>query len=233
MGKDKRGKTVAAKYKMQTKLTLYNLMWVFLAASFLGVISETILIFITHGRLERTSGVLYGPFNQVYGVGAVMFTVILYRFNKRKSYSVFIAGMMFGMVFEYVCSFLQQVLLGSKCWDYSTMPGNIAGRTNIIYGLGWGFMGVLFITKFWPWLSYLVGKIPKKIGKPLIMVTSGLLVLNIIFSGIVLLRTSQRLAGIAAQDPVSQWIDVNYPVSFVKARYPALSFEEMDKGINR
>ena len=84
------------------------------------------------------SSVIYGAFSIVWGLGAVILTVVLQRFAGREDRYVFIAGSVLGGVYEYVCSVFTEVFFGTTFWDYSDMPFNIGGRTNLLYCIFWG-----------------------------------------------------------------------------------------------
>lgn len=211
-------------------LSVYNLIWVFIIASFVGVVSETVLHYLTSGQLVRTSGMLYGPFNQVYGCAAVVAVLLLYRFRDRNNLVIFLVSMMLGMSFEYLVSYTQELLFGSTSWDYSGMKGNIGGRTNLLFGLGWGVMGLLFIVHFWPWMSEMIARIPNKIGKPLTVVVTVLLMANLSLSAAAVLRESDRQKGIAATNPVAVWLDATYPNSVIAAKYPEMNFGAIGTG---
>ncbi|MGD9560020.1 MAG: putative ABC transporter permease, partial [Oscillospiraceae bacterium] len=141
-------------------LNLYKLIWLFIIGCVIGVLFETLYVYFTTGMWERRSGMLYGPFNQVYGLGAVLFTLVLYRFRKKNALLIFLASAVIGGAFEYVCSWVQQLAFGSVSWEYSDMPANVGGRTNLFYSLGWGLMGLIFITHTWPFISEMVERIP-------------------------------------------------------------------------
>ena len=48
-------------------LNFYKLFWVFFIGSFLGVVIEVLFCLATQHRLESRTGLVYGPFNLVYG----------------------------------------------------------------------------------------------------------------------------------------------------------------------
>ena len=62
---------------------LYKLLWVFYLGSFLGVVVEVIWCLVIHGYIESRTALVYGPFNPLYGVGAVALTLALYRYRNR------------------------------------------------------------------------------------------------------------------------------------------------------
>ena len=71
------------KKSFATGIGFYKLFWVFFIGCFVGVVIEVLFcIFVTEHRYESRQGLIYGPFNPVYGFGAVAMTLVLYLFRK-------------------------------------------------------------------------------------------------------------------------------------------------------
>ena len=206
-------------------LNIYKIIWIFIVGSFIGVLFETFYVHHMEGVWMRRSGMLYGPFNQIYGMGAVLFSVALYRFRHKSALIIFFASALIGGFFEYVCSWVQEIMFGSVSWEYSEMPMNIGGRTNVFYMFGWGIMGVIFIMHIWPFLSEMIERIPNKIGKPLTVVLTVLLAVDLLLSGMAVFRENQRKTGVPATNAVEEWLDKTYPDSLLKEKYPSMQFK--------
>ncbi|MFQ8758821.1 MAG: putative ABC transporter permease [Intestinimonas sp.] len=65
-------------------------------ASFLGAITETLFMLLTRGELQNRSGLIYGQFSLVWGLGAVLFTVCFHRLTGRRDLVIFLAGTVLG-----------------------------------------------------------------------------------------------------------------------------------------
>ena len=89
------------------------------SGSFAGVIVELLWCLLRNGYLESRSGLVYGPFNLLYGAGATALTLALYRFRNRNSWISFLGGFLVGSAVEYACSWGQEMIFGSCSWDYS------------------------------------------------------------------------------------------------------------------
>lgn len=80
------GKTGAAIKKQAASfasgLNFYKLVWVFAISCIIGFVLETLFCLVTKGYIESRQGMLYGPFNQVYGFGAVLMVLLLHRLTK-------------------------------------------------------------------------------------------------------------------------------------------------------
>ena len=56
------------KKSFATGIGFYKLFWVFFIGCFVGVVIEVLFcIFVTEHRYESRQGLIYGPFNPVYG----------------------------------------------------------------------------------------------------------------------------------------------------------------------
>ena len=77
-------------------ITLTKMFWVFLICSLLGDIIETFFVRFTAGIWMSRSSVLYGPFSIVWGLGAVVLTVVLSPLSKKGDRYVFLGGFLLG-----------------------------------------------------------------------------------------------------------------------------------------
>ena len=76
--------TVAKGMVFASGLTLTKMFWVFLICSLLGDIIETFFVRFTAGIWMSRSSVLYGPFSIVWGLGAVVLTVVLSPLGQKR-----------------------------------------------------------------------------------------------------------------------------------------------------
>ncbi len=141
-----------------------KLFYLFVIGSFIGTILETIWAFCVDGHFEMRVGMVYGPFIPVYGGGACFLTAALYKLYKLNDTLVFVISAFVGAGFEYFCSWLQEQMFGTVSWDYSDTPFNLDGRTNLMYALIWGFLGLVWVRYLYPWTAKLIEKIPKRAG---------------------------------------------------------------------
>ena len=190
---------------------IYKVLLLFAAGCIGGVVVEMFWSLATRGHVEIRSGMVYGPFNAVYGIGAVMLTVCLYQFRNRGAIWSFLGGFLVGSVVEYGCSWVQEALFGSRSWDYSSMPLNLNGRICVTYSVFWGLLGVLWIKDLYPRMAKWILKIPNRIGKPVTWVLTAFLLVNIVVSCVAVSRWSGRTAGLPASNPFWEFVDERFP----------------------
>ena len=120
-------------------MNFYKLFWIFVIGYFLGVVIETLWCLIRYRKLESRKGLVWGPFNLVYGFGALVMTLGLYPLRDNRDLFIFAAGALLGGVFEYICSVVQEKVTGTISWDYRNFPLNLHGRINLLYCFFWEF----------------------------------------------------------------------------------------------
>ena len=80
-------------------LNFYKLFWMFFICCFLGVVIETVFCLVTTGRLMQRTGLVWGPFNLIYGIGAVLLTICLRPLIGKSDRWIFIGGAVLGGAF--------------------------------------------------------------------------------------------------------------------------------------
>ena len=204
-------------------LNFYKLFWVFFLCCFLGVVIETVFVWATTGRLMQRTGLVWGPFNLIYGVGAVLLTVCLHPFIGKSDRWIFVGGTVIGGAFEYFYSWLQEAVLGTVSWDYSQMAFNLNGRINLLYCQFWGVLALVWVKELYPRLNgFIERRVSKTYGVAITWVLVVFMVANSLTSGLAVLRQSQRYDGVPAASGWQQFFDAHYPDSRLARIYPSM-----------
>lgn len=207
-------------------LNIYKILWICYLGSFLGVVVEMLWCLVTNGYIESRSGLVYGPFNLLYGFGAAVLTAALYRFRNRSGKLSFLGGMVVGSAVEYACSWFQEVAFGTRSWDYSDMPFNLNGRICLLYSIFWGVLGLLWIKSLYPRMAKHILKIPNKAGVVLTWVLCAFFVLNAFVTSAATLRWVSRDAGEAPQNVFEELIDSHFPDERMEKIFANMTFAE-------
>ena len=207
-------------------MNFYKLFWVFFIGCFLGVLVETIWGLITKHHFESRQGLIYGPFNLVYGFGTFLLTICLSWLIKKGDLWIFLGGIIIGDAFEYFCSFLQETLFGTVSWQYDHLPMSINGRITLKYSVFWGLLALIWMKFCYPLLSKWIEKIPSHIGKPLTWILLVFMILNTLISGLAVARMTQRHEGIPAQSQIAVFLDKHYPDELLHRVYPNMMYVE-------
>lgn len=208
-----------------------KIFFIFVIFSIFGAYYEEILTltrtFLRTGVIEWQArrGVLYGPFSPIYGAGAVLLYVFLGKKESLSWLKTFFYGSIFGGVFEYLISLLQEIFTGTTSWDYSHHILNIGGRTTIIYMMFWGILTVLFLKILCPILSRLLEKIPNRIGNYITVCLAVFLFFDCLISWTALIRSYLRREQIEPITPVGRLYDKIYPDTVLQESFPNMNFQ--------
>jgi Predicted membrane protein len=198
----------------------HKLVWLFFISAFLGDMIETVFCLITSGVLMSRSSVVYGPFSIVWGLGVVVLSIMLHRYQDREDRYIFLFGTAMGGVYEYICSVFTELAFGTVFWDYSGIPFNLGGRINLLYCFFWGFASVVWIKLIYPRLSRLIEKIPQKAGTVMTWCIVAFMSANILISGSALIRYSERAADLPPANALGQYLDIRFPDERMERIYP-------------
>ncbi len=139
-----------------------RLVCLFIIYSIMGWIFETFYCTVTSGKW-RNRGFLYGPVCPIYGVGALLLSLLsriagTYSFVY-EPWQVFLVSAAGASVLEYYTSLILEKLFHAMWWDYSKLPFNIQGRTSLFTSLGFGVAGLVIIYAIMPFTENGVGRI--------------------------------------------------------------------------
>ena len=190
---------------------------IFIIGSIIGSFYEEILnlllVYSKTGNIvwEYRRGVIYGPFNVIYGFGAVIIVSLLVDKN-HKWYQTILYGALLGGGIEYFIGFLQETFTNSISWDYSNQVFNFNGRTSILYCIVWGALGVVFIKFVYPYFDKIFDKVLYKVGAKIITAFAVVfMIFNISISSLAVQREYERRENIEAESKMDIFLDKHFP----------------------
>lgn len=226
-----RSKTPVQPRKFAEGLCFKKLFFVFLIGSVIGALYEDVLIFtVTYfttgtGEWMLHRGVIYGPFNVIYGFGAALMCWVLLR-KPYENWQIFLLAAGIGGIVEYALSYFQELVTHTTSWDYHGMWLNLNGRTTIPFMAVWGLMGLVLVKVIYPIISRWIERIPIRTGE---IIFAGLLIFMLIdmtISWSAVVRRALRHNNIPALTPVGEFFDRNYPDEFLVKYYPNMEWAE-------
>jgi uncharacterized membrane protein len=201
-------------------LNYYHLFWIFIIASFVGLVLETVYHFVVFGGYESRVGLVWGPFSPIYGCGAVLFTLLskgkLVERKSRFIITVFLSCAFAGTILEFMTSWLMQNFFGVVAWDYSDHFLNIDGRTSLFFSVIWGVLGTIWICWFLPGIIRLIDRIPERRHALVTALVSLFMLLNILTTFMAVGRAYVRSQGIVEQSQLDAVIDRLYDDEFIE-----------------
>ncbi len=220
LGRDETGKGYL-------ELNFFNLFWIFVVCSVLGLIIEVIyhVLVVEPGVYQDRAGLLYGPFSPIYGVGGLLMTIALNRFHKAPLPVVFLVSAVIGGAFEYLASWFFQFAFGIMAWDYTGTFLSIDGRTNGMFMAMWGVLGCMWIKLLLPRMLKLVNAIPWKWRYGLTSVCAALMVVNIVMTLLAFDCWYQREAGLQPVNAMEEFFEDHYDNEFMANRFQSMTID--------
>lgn len=127
----------------------------FMGYSILGWCMEVAVKKLQYGRFINR-GFLIGPYCPIYGVGALLITLLLDRYRADPP-ALFVMGMVVCAILEYLTSYVMERLFHARWWDYSTKRFNIDGRICLDTMIPFGLLGLFIMYVLNPLLADAVG----------------------------------------------------------------------------
>lgn len=221
------------------RLNFFNLFWVFVACSVIGLVLETIwhMVVVEPGVYQDRAGLLFGPFSPIYGFGALLMTVALNRFYKKNPIIIFMVSACIGALFEVAVAWFLQISFGVVAWDYNHMrlfgmPDPIAvlfgGRTCTMFAGIWGCLGLAWIRVLLPRLLKLINRIPWTWRYSLTSICTLLMLID----GVMTLQSLdcwfERVSGLTPQTHVEQFYAAHFDDDYMQHRFQSMTITPQD-----
>lgn len=207
-------------------LNFYKLIWIFILVSVLGFLLETVYFFINDGSFEIKKGLIYGPFNPVYGLGAIVLVVFLENIPKINDFFVFVISTVLSGVCAYLFSWIQERFLCVVFWDYSSQPLNFSGRISVKQSVVLGILGFVFMKYIYEFMGKKIESIPEDIGKIGAWIIFLFIVFDIFISVLAVKRKVERVSGAEAQSVFEKFLDETYGDNFLDKIYPKMQIRK-------
>lgn len=155
MGKNAINNSIMIMEKENIMQKLIKIFWIFIVGSIIGYIFEMIVGLLQNGHFVIRQGLIFGPFIQVYGVGLIVYYLVISNIKNKTYIQIFFISMLLGGIVEYLFSYFQESWFGTISWDYSKLLFNLHGRTSLLHCLYWGIGGILFVKFILPFVNNL------------------------------------------------------------------------------
>lgn len=196
---------------MGKKIINYSIkiFWIFVIGSVFGFFAEMLYALVYTRALEIRQGLIYGPFIQIYGMGAVAYYILISNIQEPKK--AFISGMIMGGSLEYLCSFFQEIFFGTISWDYSHLFMNLNGRTSLLYCVYWGIIAIIYLKIIYPRFQTMESLLDKASVRVITVFFMLFMIFDITISCMAGNRQQDRRKGIPANSQIDDFLDRTYP----------------------
>ena len=126
-------------------------------------------------------GFLRAPLLPIYGSGALCILLVCLPV-KENSFAVFVLGVVFPTLLEYITGYVMELLFKMRYWDYTGKKGNINGYICLQSSIAWGFLSLLLIHFIHPPIGRWVERLPHLALLIVVIVISFVFVSDVIVS---------------------------------------------------
>lgn len=210
---------------------LYMLFWLFLLGSIAGFFLEGLWSVLRWGKWTHHTGVVWGPFCTIYGLGAVAMYIaasLLTPARPMARWRVRIARFLIcavaGTLVEYFVSLFQEIGFGSVSWDYTHHRFNLGGRVSLKMTVVWGCAGLLFIEALCPAMQRLIAKISGHGGYIATWALIAFMCVDLAVSAAAVGRWRDRSAALPPRTSIGAALDKRFDDERMEALFPNMQF---------
>lgn len=213
-------------FELERRWDYFNLgVLLFALGSIFGTYYESIFMYVAL-YLEQgiklwlpRSGLIYGPFSPIYGAGVLLAFIVICIWRDKRWWQYYIAGFFIGGALEWLMATLQELLFGTRSWDYSDKFMNIGGKTTVPYMFLWGALFTAFIYLIFPLVLRVYQHLPWRLSNILFGALAAFLICDIAISGVATFRQNLRRQGIAPRNFIERYCDEHFTDEYLHTIY--------------
>lgn len=197
----------------------YQYLIIFLVASVLGLVIETVYTLITFGIFESRVGLVWGPFSPLYGVGAVLLTVVLWPLRKRPAWQLFLYSAFLGGILEQTAGWSMEHFAHLQSWTYLGLPDHITQWVAWRFLVMWGVLGVVWCRAIMPEMIFRIGEPTTRRQRVLVGLLTAFISLDIVMTVACFWRAGQRSEGIPPRNAFETYVDKHFDDDFMARKF--------------
>ena len=205
------------------RIGYFGLLWLFLSGSVLGFVIEGLWSWYRFGAWMNHSATVWGPLCIIYGLGLVVLFLLSRRFERLNFVLRFVLFALSGAVLELVSGLVQNLVFGSRSWDYG---GAFWGFINLEMTMFWGILGMLFYYLLYPLLTWVLGRLEGRLWRILGIIATVWLMMNFTMTSLAVWRWGARLAEQPARNGVDSYLDTHYGDNRMRSIFPNMEFRK-------
>lgn len=205
------------------QITYYKLFWLYLAGGIAGVIIEGIFCLVTKGHWESHVVSVFGTFNVLYGLGAVLLYVGAVKLKDKNIFVRVVLLTMTATILELLSGLLLKYGLGMRAWNYANKFLNYKGLICLSFSLMWG-VAAFIICKVYPYINICLSKLRGRKWNIACVVFTVVLVVDLLLTGVSMVRWSERHYGIRPIFKIVKQFDILAPDEWMQARFMEWKF---------
>ena len=206
----------------------YQVVIIFFLGSMAGLLIEEVWMLVSSGLTENRVGLVWGPFSPLYGLGAVLLTVLSFFLRSRgaKGWQVFLVSALVGGVLEQLAGWSMSTFFDAESWTYLHLPDHITQWVAWRFLAAWGVLGLVWCRAVMPRLLYQIGMPTTRRQAVFVTLVALYLVADVAMTLVCFDRKTERDAGVPPANAFEQWVDTNYSDEFIAGRFQNLKIGE-------
>lgn len=211
--------------KKEKNIKYGDLFWLFIFASWIGVILEGFYCLFKFGVWESHVVSVYGHFCIIYGIGIVGYYLISFLIKKYNFFIKYLIYACVGTFVELVCGLVLEYGLNMYAWSYKNSFLNFKGHICLFMFLVWGLFGVVF-EKCTPFIQKYIRLTRNKIFNFILPFFTLFMIFNFTVTGVAIVRWAQRHEGKTNNSSIIKYIDKKYTDEYMSKRFMEWHFFE-------
>lgn len=212
-------------YLDHLRLGWYQIVIIFLLGSMSGLLIEEVFTLVRQGLTQNRVGLVWGPFSPLYGLAAVLLTLLSFVMRKHrvKTWQVFLICAAVGGILEQFAGWTMSTLFNVESWSYLHLPDHITQWVAWRMIVAWGILGLIWAKLVTPRLLYQIGMPTTRRQVVFVLILAVYLVADIGMTFVCFGRMTARDAGVPPANAFEEWVDTHFSDEFIASRFQNLT----------
>ena len=219
-------KTLRSDFLDDNKPGFYQYVIIFLLASVLGLILETVYMYTIYGVIESRVGLVWGPFSPLYGFGAVLLTAVLWPMRNEPVWKIFVISAAVGGMLEQLAGWGMETIMHAWSWSYLHFPDHITQWVAWRFLIMWGALGLVWCKLIMPEMLFRIGEATSRRRAIIVGFLTAFIILDIAITALCFYRAGKRQEGVPPQNPIEQYVDLHFGDEFISDTFENLNLNK-------
>lgn len=202
----------------------YQYIIIFLIASILGLVLEMVWMFVMFGIVESRVGLVWGPFSPLYGFGAVLLIMLLWKLRKKPWWVIFVVSAVTGGLLEQGTGWCMEYFMHAESWSYLHLPDHISQWVAWRFLAIWGCIGIAWCKVIMPELIYRIGEPTTTRQMTVVTLLTVFVAADIAMTLMCFYRAGKRQEGVPPKNPFEVYVDTHYNDEFMADTFENMTF---------
>ncbi len=203
----------------------YQYIIIFLVASVLGLILETVYMYALYGVVESRVGLVWGPFSPLYGFGAVLLTAVLWPLRNQPIWIIFVISAGIGGILEQIAGWGMETVMHAWSWSYLHFPDHITQWVAWRFLIMWGVLGLAWCKLIMPEMLFRIGEPTTRRQAVVAGLLAAFIALDVSITVMCFYRAGKRQEGIPPQNVFEEYIDRHFGDDFISDTFENINLD--------